>query len=1396
MPDSNELLFHQIPTRIDIIGPSLAIKQTIFFMGDQPAALTTNIKKDGSRAVEHIFKTAINGGDVDWDDMDDEDFEAIINAEEQLDILSKEETNQANNDKDTFLGETFNRDITVFREDSVSILQKKIAYITGIAPEYQFLSINGRCMTHYLQVASGEYGVYNDWNDLYSMLKNVKTRISEVPIDEEYVMLKFNSSIVDTTKNNIGFFIDQGQSLHIQLIPLANLIPNQKSLQFLLKSDRQSFDSIYSSTIERYFHHLSISGFIAYIASSDDVEMNYHRQYADVFKQRNQTIEMLNKMPHTSLSSKNVSIIINSIVFAYPGLESNGANLMKMFNSINLELIPSAFFADLFITKENKLLQIRKASKYSGFAGNVLDGVSMHFKPYLDQVRHYRNSSKLVITMLPTDDFSKITIAVDAFCAVEIYIEASKKTEDSNDRIIRSISLLVSPIIEYLNTLDNIFLTAYKLLPDIEHYKVLRSNNSLIIPQKCEYNHLVREILTYLDKAELLYARPMMNASLRFRDFGIEPAVPDEAFKGIKIFANANVAQINLIGLSPVEFNFYVDMLIRLINAKKAAIEIKMQNQNIVSVDPVLFKYKSQTKYSRVCQKKMQPVIADPNNKNAFRYHNFTFNTPQYYACENSLIPHLGLLSGYHPNGYCLPCCRKLPQKDRDDLAKKSIKGEPIESDTKSSQKNYVIDYPTDFTPNEKLIGRFIALPKFIISMLTKGENIIISGACVDYSIPNYESLQLISKFLGHKSDRELIIDLIAFVKKNIFKVMQMPAVAFAFIDAKDLISALNNEYLKQSFLTTSAKNWNDIIIDIAICMGINIAVLIDVRAKASDCTHAITKSEECSIGQSSSNNPNIKMSRLEYCSFNKPLLMLLKRLDTEYSIEHNHRRYSYFPIIDSIHQTMRDHLFPMSDNVVNQLKKIFDTTQTNHIMFVNKSFTYDSLATNMPPSVKVKKLFRSSTGKVAYAELASNSNKTMLITLLATDGAMSLSEYKPTVYTMSMDDMIDVLTRYNKKVVPADVSDYLLYVKTYSNLIKDRLIVKLPLTDKYLLKLDKFIVLNKKVIGARLWVCQNAEETISQTSYSHIIEAYCSPCSVASCIDLLKQSSSQVSVILKSPNQALIKKFIEMPVDMIKRKTSIVRDRNAYADYSDYFCETTLDPKLLIGTSAANISYPETIELKQTAYKQHIYGELVKAMIKHWMSTKPLKLISVLEQLISKSSSSELALLSNNLIENWIDKIEEALPGFYPRKILQAEMHELITFIETNGIKKTKEAIIKSFQMESNPVNDIDLHSLQFSSNSRIRSIVMDAAPKCILKVKSLPEKRKKSIIGEWYLDADGKVLVLDKLYDSLLNQFIEDLSNPFRREYILSSALTQEFMNSIKVVPHINELIYIQSL
>lgn len=1436
-------LFNSIPIRVDILNSSLQLTTSVFLLGDQDKKVKQTITADGiySKKAETIFdkqfvskSIQIKGGDIDWEELDDEDFENIINAEPAP--IIEYDTSSKTIEKDIKVSEIIDYDVTIFKEDTILDIQKKIALITKIEPIKQYLSKDNKCLTHYINFQSS-FDSHIDNVDLVEFLQTCDTKIKDVPIDENYLFTKDSSTIVNTQHNKLSDFLDTNESsLRLVLISLDTVITNKNAIQFLLRSDKQSFELIFESFIERFYIMITSQIFTNYLSNETDFDIG---KYKTIITNQAKVIKNLNSIPKVNIKDDNLTIVTNAITLRSESNDTALVVLPKLFNNFTISDIPDVFYLDLFVSSNNRLNQLRKVSKYASQAINLVEDISMNIRPLASNIREYRIKDRLVITLLPSNNFSKLIISIDIFGRIEICAYSNRTTEITKNLFITEISSFVKTIIEYLNNINDAYLSPLRLNANLNNYKMIKSTSNLIFNKRLDYDNAVKYMITDLSNTGILEVEAISNINMKTRVFKIF-SDNVEANKVIQIYSNSKLAVFTLFDLSSEETAFYVDLIGRFISYRSNDIEIKISNKNNAQAsDPVLYKYKSKSNmnYSRVCQRKFQPILADPTDKKAYKYHNFTFNEPQYYKCPTKENPFMGLLSGYHPNGYCLPCCRKQEQPNYANISNSCIKGESLDELpklAKTTNKFYVIDYPNDLISNSRLVDRLSNVPDFINKMLTKGSKLLVNGASISYSEPNldFQILNILVIYLNKKTVRELVLGIIEFLKNtnNHRRVMSMPNISYSFTTIQDLINGLSNKFLKQTLFKPS-KNWNDIIIDIAITMNVGIVLLSDNRIRASDCEHVVSQSEECSNEPITTTNVSIKMLKLEYVELDKPVLIILRRVDTEYSKVHNNRRYFYFPISSSI--IIEPKIEAALPTVVSQLNKIKSITQQPITNVIDKSFNYKTLEQSIQSIGKIKTLYGDADNYVAYVEVSIGASKTLLISLYRTANQhqYELKKYslggKNHSYTGGISDILKLLESHNKiHVLDDSITSFKDYLSVNMRLLTNNKPITLPVGSKYLLKIDKFIIYKDKVVGTKI-IAINGKSII----HTNII--YHKHTTIADVIKLLKTTESDISKYKATIKDAKI--IAITGLDLIKRSingtigsgtqpgTNTVYTQSILPDFRDYFIEYVTNPIELVDSIPEPIDYPNTNILKRAQYMNNIYKIMISRMINYWKTSKPIKLLNAIKKLIEDTKPDILKNLSSNLIEDWIDKLIIMFTNQYHPNVIKSEMYEFSSYIQSNIRIKTKESIINALFNSDISLNDIELHNISYTHKDQIKQLINDTANKCLSKTESIPEinlimDKKKSIISnidqrslktssnkqdisdvsifDQYQDKNGKLLILKSIYSDLLNLAIDDLSNPFRREYILNNCMINSFVNTVKIKSHIDELIYMQEL
>ena len=1408
-----EAIFNSLPVCIEILNISLQVTQRIYLLGHQPKAIQDSISKEGinSKKVKHLFEfkdQTIQGGAVDWEDLDDEDFETIINADPV--VVEPIESVESNTVQSINTSERFDYSIEVFQEDTIIDLQKKIALVTKIDPAKQYLAIDQTCITHRIDFQSG-FDSHMNQADLITFIQTCKTKIKDIPIDEDYILTKYSAVVTNTQADKLSTLMNGHTSLTVTVLSLDTIIPDKSVMQFLSRSDKQSFELIFESVVERFFISMTVPLFAEYLANHE-LEFDSGR-YKTIIDKQTKLITHLNQLPKVTSDAKYLTITTNAITLRSKGIqtESNRDPMMilpKLFNSFVVLAAKGVFYVDLFMVNNNRLMQVRKVSKYAAQAINFVEGISMNIKPLASSVREYLIRDRIVITLLPSSNFSKLVISIDMFGQTEITALSNRTTEITKKLFISDLTISTKHILEYINGLSNAFISPLRLDTHLQNYKMIKSTSNLIFNQRIDYDSVVKYMISDLVASDILGLELVSNIKMKTRSFLVDRT---QINKLIRVAANARLAVFTLVDLSIEETAFYVDLIGRFVKHHASSIDIKLnQSSGVQSSDPVLFKYKSKTNtnYSRVCQKRFQPILSEASDSKAYKYHNFTFDEPQYYKCPTKDNPFLGLLSGYHPSGYCLPCCRKQEQPNREEIVSNCILGKPIEEQPKvnKSSKYYIIDYPNDLIANNRLTDRVSNVPDFINKMLTRGSKLLVDGVSVSYAEPDLpmQMINILAQYLHKKSGREFILDLLEYLKdkSNHRKVLAMSNIGYTFDSISHLSSAIAERFLKHTHIGPAQilPNWNDIIIDLAICSGIGIVLLSDNRIKASDCAHVVGQVEECSDEPVTTNNASIKLLKLEYLDFDRSILMILRRVDTEYSKVNNNRRYFYYPIMSGVFTEPK--IEAMQSDTTEQLKKIKSMTQQQATVIIDRGFTSQSLVICMKSIGKVRALYIDADNQIAYGEIVVNPTRSLLFSLYrspisyAPDG-FDLKKCKPGTYSGTIYDMIKVLEKHNQiQLQGSDITDFQTYLSINANRLLSAYDITLPSTNQCLLKIDKFIIHAGSVVGTK--VCAVYERTCM-----HTLIVYHKPTSFADIVKVLAAKKNDLSKLLLLTSGRKLSKENVLSIaitglDMIHRTHSIAPQIEQLSPFAEYFVEYKMDPLQLIDCIPESINYPTNDTLKQAQYMSNIYKIMINAMILYWKSSAPTDLIQALSQLIKSTKPDILRMMSNNLLEDWIDQLSEQFADRYHPNVISAELYEFGTYVQARVHTKTKDSVAAVLSAPDLSLNNIELHNLAYARKEQIKQLILDAASKCLVQTDSVPEIDSKysDNIFEQYRDKSGKLPILKSIYSSLLDLALADLSNPFRREYVLANCMINSFANSVKIKSHIDELIYMQEL
>lgn len=229
---------------------------------------------------------------------------------------------------------------------------------------------------------------------------------------------------------------------------------------------------------------------------------------------------------------------------------------------------------------------------------------------------------------------------------------------------------------------------------------------------------------------------------------------------------------------------------------KKEKIDVQEQSKKnllklLKSRDPELYVFKrfgSDVVYSRICQKDHQPIPYTPEEyarldkktqEKAVKYWNFTSKSPMYYLCPNSKYPYMSFITGAHPRGYCLPCCKKTALEGDSGEAHQTKKEHVYnicltqhvytEQDTQSTASRYIMNYGKAIE-----IGRIGKLPdmldKYLLYNLEDRDLLADSALAESFTLEgkNYSVSELMRVVKHVKPQQVTLAELKVFMEKTL----------------------------------------------------------------------------------------------------------------------------------------------------------------------------------------------------------------------------------------------------------------------------------------------------------------------------------------------------------------------------------------------------------------------------------------------------------------------------------------------------------------------------------------------------------------------------------------------------------------------------------------------------
>lgn len=1303
---------------------------------------------------ELIDNPTVIGGADEWDELDEIDFEELLNEEPEA-VSQVTATSKSKPKEDSI------HDLVFYSKDKAHNIRDKIALTTGIKPYKQYIWFPGqkRAIT----------------NDEVSMMSYWTTSIRSIdgyPIDSRRV---FPSTQITPT---IGLFSTNGVVI-ITCMNIDSVVGSKSKLQMIARTDSESFELLHMNAIERFFPLMNLAVFNQYLSDEGQIEVRFEsyefekKVVAGKYKKLAELIPELSTQKPINVDTTNL-FTISTTDMVISRISQDGSrkiDTLKMFQMIDTTKLPIIASVDLYRYDEHrKPIRLRKLQQRDQFRISKDEGIvcsRFHTR------RQFIQSRSIVLRLLPTKEYDGITIMIEENGSIWIHMSPSQSFAFTKTAFLELIAPQLDSILMRINDMAPAFMTTDRFAPILKKgaYLIVSSSSKIAFMFSVSYDKLIDLIAEKLLASGLL--KPIsVDWNKRQRSttsFGIAYGVSESSCQNAPTIDIKNIGGVAVILLSNLdvgETGLYADIIGRLVLVARSKIEIiSKETSDLSTVDPLLFRPRiSSDGYSRVCQKKYQPVIVDASDKQGVEFYNFTFNRPEYYKCPTNNAPKLGFITGRHPQGYCLPCCRKIEQPKFKKLQQSCMSNTHEESSVTST---YKIEYPINDIPNSKIMDRRIMLPDYVCRLLGL-QNVVANGSILashksardgtDESSNSFLQTAMMIACLeseGGKilygSYRDFILDVISMIKEptNHMRIMKNPMVSDRFTSPQALVHAIEDKFLKHTILPSqdhlSATGWNDMVIFFANCMHMNVLLLSDDRLPSQG-IHMVNFADI---------NPKL------------PVFILLKRLNVEWSMKSHNTRSLYFPITKHSFKVFHKSvlLFNRMD-IQKSLMKLHGMLHGNQGKTIAKQYTYESIKSMCDTSGSYSVFDDLSEQKIVVVK----TGKTQFVsTVFSTQTTISPTKIDVPI-TSSVESAIAFVSDYNNHAIDMlknskhaleSYKQYLSAVLKLSNIYQ---FVDLPL---FLLKISKFVVHRNEVIGMIVDVVDTSNVVSTELLF------FKSKPQKAISNELSKHRESLDKMVKKiDPRQLLAFPF----------------DSKIFSAVSP-FVVWTQHPLSIAPDVATKCSKDLKSALDIGWYKSEIYPITVRAVLDEW---KRMRVESLDKELTAFIKSSGNIPFSGPKVDQLISKIAAREPEYDP-VILRLTILNLFTQINSTD-KTIDHALVRLKQFE--PLNGFELKNIHRRTKNEVAGRVSKLMNQFTTKTNAYPTfDANTSIYGQRHLFVQkNKVTIHESMYADIVDTFVSDLTNPFRRDYIINEQLAESSLTYTQ--PHIGELIYVYKI
>ena len=1364
-----------------------------------------------------------HGGDLtsnDWDDIDDDEFDDLLHNYSNVSKFmhsTKDISNLKNSiNSSNYLRRNskkfsieFNFDVNLYKEDTIEEFKEKLETITKINYYKQYLGNNDLSIGYHININNGV-----DVDALHPNILDVdfETEISKIPINPILYDIRDNSRIVATdfnTKLN-------NYNNEFTLISIDSFIHNKNDVLFLLRSDLHSYDLIYYSFVAIYFPVLTYDIFSLYLADESELYVQYPTISLDskIYKEKlREDSRLINELNNIEPDKNSYLVNTKDLSLVFSGYDEKILSVKYLFDNIEIAKFPMVNYIDMCINVDNELVYVRKIN-------SITSRIASTNKTSTTDINTIR------FECFANNPYGNLNIQINEYGRILIYASTTNDVILTKEEFVSSIKTDINKILAELNKLDNsVFLICKKfpMISDNKTFKIQQASIGILFNKQYNfekfinlldsilstnifkyakndkinngYYYILRKNITSFASGAIEYISKDTNNMFDYLSDSIKHRNMQVLFDSKKIFVQyiKNFLTVEILNLSMEESNFYIGFIARLIKLNEKSLKIaEVISNKLKLIDPVLFNYSSGTKYPRICQKKMQPIVTTKSDPKGIKYKNWTYDRDEYYKCTDKVYNHLGMIVGHHPDGYCLPCCRK--KSFNDDILDKCYLNSNKESEWhERTYIQYIMEYPNNTFPNSKFIDRKSYLPKYVQTLLNT-KKLMVNGTFTPISdriIDGSSDMTLIYAKYYQVSVKEFVINLINYIKNQLpnFSALLNYSINLYFSSTTELCSALSNRFiLNKNIVNTSAIKkdtnvpWNEILISLMYYYGLNTILLVDNRI----------------------NDIDLELDNLNQVNITNPSLFILKRYNLEYYNSTNLKTYNYVPITEFSNSLKKDKKINISivdEDTMMIFQKLYNISNRSYIYYNYKQFNLNNLIkfTKLQKSITLKEIYVNNKYINSSVRLSISGNDYVfnIFPQQLSDAMINnkLIQHESVNFSKlgKFDKVLDFIELYNIYAIKDEANiGQLDYIKlTYKQ--NKSLTFDFGKYDMYLLKLHKFIIYDKLVIGAMLAV-------FDDNNIIGIYRVYFNPESVKSILSKLKNEYSGYIKQIETITNKTMNTIIAYPINFNKPSKSIINNYvENLGEFRNYFMELLVNPiKINIRSSKELIS---TTKYNEGIYNRYIYKLFIHELIFAFNKIDTTNIKNTFISIISKAKESELKTFSLNLINEIKDTCIKKHKNEYDENIIIIAIDSTIQYLQTNSVNsKYKETYIGIIKNSKTSLNNIFIDNLMLRDSAYIKSAINKYALKNINIVSninySLNTVDDITLNNRMFYEKSGKLNMLKSDFAELLNIAANDLSNPFKKHYLFDDNLYSSIINNSKFNYFKNELIYISTL